>query len=414
MESQLRESLSLLRSEVESLPPLEQSQKTLLSLAHRANQEVVWNRILQYLLDPSEGHGLNDDVLRYFLAALCEEGVINAVPAWRNDTVQIKDQVSMDDGEVDLVIRDPGQWFICIEMKVWASEGTDQTIKYAQSDSVGEEDIHDYPEANRHYVYLTRPSGDKPSSEEFRTVTWDTVSRYLRRSISEPSTNQSVRGQAQVREFTDTINNQFNLHMGPQSNKEPIEDRMELYHEYRSEIQNLKTAFEEFCEEEAQRWEGVFTGKYDPAGWSDEWYTRTARSEGQIYHQDWVVDPDGAGGLSHSAFVHFEFKFDHDYLQRGQLQFILSVTGRSDIPGIPDDRDWAVEMNELCEDSDVFEAAMPEGAETTDRKARLTSKTYERVEDRGDFYETLVRAFEEHREIGSIVTEIIEKNVSKE
>ncbi|MFA9427093.1 PD-(D/E)XK nuclease family protein [Natronorubrum sp. A-ect3] len=129
MESQLREYLSLFRSEVESLLSLERSQKTLLSLAHRADQEVVWNRILRYLPDLSERHGLNNDVLRYLLVALCDEGVINAVPVWRNDTVQVEDQVFMDDGEVDLVIRDSGQWFICIEMKVWASEGTDQIIK---------------------------------------------------------------------------------------------------------------------------------------------------------------------------------------------------------------------------------------------------------------------------------------------
>jgi hypothetical protein len=403
----------LLRSEVESLPPLEESQKTLLSLAHRANQEVVWNRILKYLLDPSEGHGLDNDVLRYFLAALNEEGVIDAVPVWRSDTIQVEDQVSMDDGEVDLVIREPGEWFICIEMKVWASEGTNQTIKYARSDSIDDENVDDYPEANQHYVYLTRPSGDKPSSEEFKTITWDTVSRHLRRSISEPSTNQSARGQAQVREFTDTINNQFNLHMGPQSNKEPIEDRIELYHEYRNEIQNLETAFEEFCKEEAQRWEGVFTGEYDPKGWSDEWNTRTAGSEGQIYHQDWVVDPNGPGDLSHSAFVHFEFKFDPDNLQRGQLQFILSVTGRKDISGILDDKKWASKMSEFCENSDEFEAVMPERAETTRKQVHISSKTYEGVENRTDFYETLVRAFEEHREMRSVVTELIEKNIPK-
>jgi hypothetical protein len=407
---ELRESLSSLSDAVEFLAPLEKSQKTLLSVANRGKDEVVWNRVLRYLLDPSECHGLSDDVLRYFLTALHENGAIGNVPSLRSGEVRVNDQVQMDDGDVDIVICEPERWFICIEMKVWGSEGPNQTTKYARSTRIDEERVDDYLEANRDYVYLTRPSDDKPISDEFERVTWDTIARNMRRSISEPSTNQSALGQAQVRDFTNTIINQFNLHMGPQSDQEPIRNRMELYHEYRREIQDLEKAFKEFCREEKGRWEGVFSSDYEPEGWSDEWYTRTP-GEGQIYHRDWVVDPDGPGNLDHSPFIHFEFPFDAEGLKEGQLEFSLSVTGRKSIRGIPDDRDWAKKINTIFENSGEFNDMIPDEARTTIRKRLLLSKTYRGVVDKDAFYCTLVRAFEEFGETETVVTEIVENNV---
>ena len=414
-DSQLVESLGELQAEVDSLPRLEKTNVTLLTLADRvqskrqlAGSERVWEEILCYFLDPSASHGIDDDVLRYFLAALVEGGGLEEIPTWRRGELDVDTEVPLDEGYVDLVIRDSGRWFICIELKVWSSEEPRQTVKYSNSTTLGDEKVSVYDE--NYFVYLTRRDGDYPESEDFKRVTWATVVKYLRRAVVEPSNNQSISGHGQVLEFTETIKQQLNIQMGPKE-EDPIRKRMEIYNDYRDEIETLERAFDKFCNREKDRWQERFKSKFED--WPKDWYLRTDGNEGQIYHVDWVIHPDGAKEIEVSPLVHFEFKFDSNDLRKGQLEFIISISGRSSPAGIPGDEQWNEKLCEIYEESDEFMDALPEGCSLMTRHggSYVASKTYDGIKPEREFYSTLKDAFNEHLEVEKIMGDIVGDHV---
>jgi len=401
----------------QQLPPIEQRLNTILGFARKEGDEETWNRILRYLLSPDAGHGLGDSVLRQFIRALTsgdpsrqDNSLLNEMPTWRASEIQVDDQVKIGDDRItDLVIRDPGRWFICIELKVWSSEEPNQTIDYAKARELGDEYVSSYPEQGQHYLYITR-SGDSSKSEDFIDYSWQHIARHLRHTLADESTH-SARGLAQVREFTDAISNQFNFHMTSNNTHHPIDDRIKLYNEYRDDLLSLEEAFEEFAEREGNRWDERFPTSFAPDKWNEDWFTYQRRTnQGHIYHRSWTFHPNGPKGLNSAPLVHLEFDIKPEQLRHGQMPFRFSVSGGDENP--KEKCDWREKVQELLKEDTAFEDALPRNASWGSKKSHLTEYTYSEIAfDEETLYETIQQGFNDHYEAAMILTDLVEKKV---
>lgn len=404
------------------LPPLNPTAKSLLRLAGQESDERTWQEILRYILDPTENHGLGDTALRQFCLALTEVDTVNnhepaldEVPTWQGKTPLVETEVYLDDRPVDLVIRCPGDWFICIEMKIWASEGSNQTLDYAGADTIGDEDVELYGN-NRYYVYLSR-EGTASDSPKFTDYSWRHIARYLRRILSGEST-QSVRGLAQIREFTDAISHQLGFHMTSNNTQHPIDDRVELYNRNRNDLETLESAFKEFAKREAGRWQKRFLKTTAPDEWDKDWFTYPRKdTEGHIYHRDWTFSPDGPDELSKAPLFHLEFDINPDQLRKGEMEFRFSVSGGPENPGkYNGDQeyiDWRDQIRDLIDEYPEFEESLPHHASLEKNKNHFVKTVYsEREFDEEEFYNTIADGFNDHYEAAKILTEIIKKDVN--
>jgi len=107
-------------------------------LGDKKRGEVYVTRLLRYLLDPSEPHGMDTRLLKAFLETFAdrfefEESLYDLSNVRVRDEVWIRmetnsqQSVSSDgtdnedtipSGRVDLVVDKPGEWFMLIELKV--------------------------------------------------------------------------------------------------------------------------------------------------------------------------------------------------------------------------------------------------------------------------------------------------------
>lgn len=415
-EQSTEEWLANLRASLDQLPPLEREQTTILSLANQNTDEKTWNRILRYLLDPSESHGLDDLVLQQFLSVLVEEDIFADLPKWKDDEIVVENEVSMDDGDIDIVIRCSGRWFVAIEMKVLSPEGTGQTVKYAQSESLGSEKVNKYPSEGRKYIYLSG-SYDQPESTTFNSLSWSTVGHSLRMAIASGTGQQSVRGQTQLRAFTNTISEQFNITMNPETDENAIDERMILYNEYRDEIEELEQAFEEFTNQVSKQWESRLTQSIESVDWHDTWYTRSKGSRQlQLYREEWVFQSAQPENLKSSPLLHMEAQISASNLREGFFTFHLSVGGAvsRDVTSkrAPEDSgDWLDRIDTLCNNSPEFGKALPQKANRSDNKHLLTEARYEDIRNEKDFYIALERAVRDHLPVANVLTEIVQTEV---
>ena len=90
------------------------------------------NTLQSYFLDLSEPHGFGPDLLTSFLdMAGRETGHETEYYHHDIETVVIETEVtSPQNKRLDNLIRAPGEWFVCLESKVDASEGERQTHRY--------------------------------------------------------------------------------------------------------------------------------------------------------------------------------------------------------------------------------------------------------------------------------------------
>nr|WP_303659918.1 PD-(D/E)XK nuclease family protein [Haladaptatus halobius] len=129
-----------------------------------------------HFLSPEESHGLDHKSLGHFLTTLSERTDMNFGFSYFDiDNIRIKTEVSTSNGgRVDAVMWVPETWFICWELKVYASESGDQTVHYVEAESFPTIDVHhgDAP-MTRNYVYPGRWFDDfgVEMSETFRVTT---------------------------------------------------------------------------------------------------------------------------------------------------------------------------------------------------------------------------------------------------
>jgi hypothetical protein len=153
--------------------------------------EGIHSRMLRWLLDPSESHGLGTTFLRRFLYAAAKASVQNdygvnghPITPLEAESYSFAD-VSVDaeselpnHRRLDLVVRSEREKWLCvIENKVLAAEGDEQTISYYE-ESLGGFQVSKFP--SRLFVYLS-PNGVRPSSRHFVPMAYFALARLLRK-----------------------------------------------------------------------------------------------------------------------------------------------------------------------------------------------------------------------------------------
>ena len=150
--------------------------RTIAEVIGRHRAEAFHSTVLAWLLDPSEGHGLGERVLRRFLAAVDARDVIDGpLPTLRTEVASL-DPRSGAYGRNDIVIAaDSGR--VIVEVKVDAPETGDQLDRYAAACDTQRDRL----------VYLTRgggrPSPACTSAASWHCLSWEKVHELVAEAV---------------------------------------------------------------------------------------------------------------------------------------------------------------------------------------------------------------------------------------
>lgn len=417
MSINLERRISRLSETITKLPELETQTKTTPEVLERANQESDWRKILAYFIDPDESHGYGRDVLLQFLRALEEEGAVtDALDKSREPELVVKQerQVVDPNGRADILVYSPGRWYICIEMKVHASEQPDQTERYAKARELGELNTTEYSKEDSYYVFLSRESqkpeydGSSGEAQGFKHVPWQTVINHFNNLFTISRIDENLNNYVQLLEFATTITNQFDISMTKDNNSDAVDEHINLYYEYRDDIKKLEDAIESYCEREKTRWAGRFINEFKPEDWTSDWECRQNGEIGQIFHESWCVETySHPNELNESPIVHFEFEWDPENLRKKQLEFRLELGKNQSEALLSDESEPRRKLIEKFKSKAKFESELPDDC-TDYNKRNLTSKQYSFKSNSPDaVYEALGRAFEDHYEVAPVVNSIL-------
>ncbi|MGW4383979.1 hypothetical protein [Kitasatospora sp. NPDC004531] len=128
---------------------------SMLELLGRERAEGHHERVLRFLLDPGQAHGLGGGLLRRLLA----RAGAPALPAGEPSRARVWRQVAGEHSRPDLVVR-AGDVTLVVELKIDAAEGSGQTTRQA-------DDFATLPGVR--FVYLT-PGGTPPADPRFVPV----------------------------------------------------------------------------------------------------------------------------------------------------------------------------------------------------------------------------------------------------
>jgi hypothetical protein len=403
---ELSDTLSEFQRRFAQLPDVEEPPKTIFQVINRSSRETYWNRLLSYLLDPTEPHGFGTELLERFLFVLEENPGLGFVFDRRHfEKIEVESEVTTPEGNVpDILIRSGREWFICIEMKVGATEGENQTERYANDEYVGDIRKNEFPEEGRHYVYLAEKDAADASANEFVDVAWREVVRAIERFRTQSRGRHPSKSNAQLDDFLDTIRSEMN--MTENEFEESQMAKMRLYLEYAESIDEAQDAFESVYEREKAAWKERFLDDFKPPNWTDEWNCDPSKY-GQIYKNNWRLDenlvPTNEELDISLQFVHFIRNAAS--FRDGTLKFELKWPGGGDF--------WETFHDRFHSDETV-ERLRPVLNEYDINRITDSSKSYTRKEYNFDqnqlpdsYYKTLVVAFEEHQEIGDIASNVL-------
>ena len=284
--SDIRGRLETLATSIDMLPTMETPPDTMLTILGEARSEAHWEALLAYFLTPDEPHGFDTDVLEAFLEVIAEQSPTPAPHrAYHLSEARVTTQIGADEGVFDLLIRVPGEWFYCIELKVHSGETTDQTIRYAESTHLGPVTVSDFPESRRNYVYLAPATKAPPKSDTFINVDWESALPAFKSVVSTGRGRYPTKSQALFTDFINTIEDELGMTEYEQYEREKVA----LALEYRSEIHAVKTALDEFVEHELDSWQDDFH-----AAATDDWQSDVGGNiYAKVYRPDWVRDASG-------------------------------------------------------------------------------------------------------------------------
>jgi hypothetical protein len=167
----LTREISDLVHQLNRLPETKEPPPTTLQVLGRNQQEQDWQRLLFHFLSPDRGHGLDHALLERLLSALSERDNLDyTLTRLDLHDIQVETEVvTSNDARTDAVLWTQDGWFICWELKLWASETQKQTKSYVNATSFDTIDLSksDVPADNHHYVYLAPESSPPPEATEF-------------------------------------------------------------------------------------------------------------------------------------------------------------------------------------------------------------------------------------------------------
>lgn len=289
-ERELTEQLCDISKEFERITSSPQTPRSLMNvieygLGDKRRGEVYVTRLLRYLMDSSEPHGMGSEFLRAFLDGFrtkfaFEEAIHDLSSVRVRNEVWIRDRTGSSSGSpidaagssweleeedssgrVDLVVDKPGDWFLLIELKFsaeennLAGEGYSQTEFYRNATHIDETPKTDYKGSGYH-LFVHKQGTDRARSAEFANWTWSEITE----DMLGPFTNDigptlPHRTLVHLHELRDDI--ETFIDMSPDNSH--ANEKVELYLEHYPTLNDLHQEFEE-------RW----------ADFSDQWNTRVA------------------------------------------------------------------------------------------------------------------------------------------
>lgn len=405
----VKEHLGELETAIDRIPSPDPPPRTTLQLQNQADVEGAWQNYLEYFLDPAGNHGLGADALRQFLRGLDQVSGV-AFPTRVSDDVSVESEVPSPNGNrPDIVISDPGEFFICCELKLYSSEGENQTTRYVDDAYIGNTLKTQFPDQGEHYVYIRRPDHPRAQAGEFINVTWRQVRAWLTPLVMENQGRYPARTTAQLTDFLDTIQQD----MTEDEHIRTAQEKMHLYFNHEDAIREAQQGLETAYEYELQNWRRRFVEDYLPETWSDEWRTNPDRN-GQIYHSKWRQDDglaiDGAAVQMH--FVHLIR--DKDSFTDGKLTMQLRWPGSSRYRARFTDLFMSDRFADKL-DPALGEYDIDKGPGIDYSNPRLTGKVYSVVKSElpESYYETLQQATREHIAVTPVINEILETAIEE-
>lgn len=204
---QLNSRLQELQLSLKAIPEVPEPPKSTFRILGSLRSEQNWNAFLAYFLDPSQPHGFGADLLKSFLGTVQRETAAD-LTYYHRDFQDIRidtERTSPQNNRLDILIRVPEEWFLCIELKVDAAEGTHQTRRYVEDTHIGTEEKSEYPETGRHYLYLSKQYTANASANEFRNLSWQHVVEAFQERLRQSHGRYPERSVSQLEDFLSTI-----------------------------------------------------------------------------------------------------------------------------------------------------------------------------------------------------------------
>jgi hypothetical protein len=315
-----------LRTSLQALPEVTEPPKSMLRILGATRSEIKWNRVLAYFLNPSQPHGFDANLLKTFLKLARDKADVEVEYYHRElEMVQVDTEaMSQQNNRPDIVIRAHGEWFVCIETKVEATEGERQTKRYIEDPHIGQDKKSEYD--GHHYLFLSKRYAPDAKGDDFSDLYWnqlvDAFYEELRRSYGkypERSVNQLEDFLYTITQVTSMKDDDFTAVQ---------KEKIRLLSEYRQDIDELLEAADSLHQRALEDWGEMFRSQVSDELWRDEWHLRDDKY-GRMFKDGWYLDsnlepttePDEAWGdnAMRLHFVHYireENSFD-----RGELKF---------------------------------------------------------------------------------------------
>jgi hypothetical protein len=377
--------------------------------------EDYWQQLFVHFLTPEEAHGLNEDFLKYVLDSLSSRDDMDFSYSHIDlKDVNVEQEVSTDEGRPDILIWSREDWFLCIEMKIDASESEKQTQRYVDTDKFGGIDLdkEDVLDAGHHYVYLAPERASEPEANEFVTVSWEWLASELRSFLADNFAEYPTRTTAQLNDFIDTIRSELTM----TEYEENRQEKLELAIEHYEPMKEVLGVLSEYKEELIETWPGWFKGM-NPDGWEeDEWYAHITNNRWKVVRRnEWAINFDAKTHKNSDFHVYWVFEITDSNLGRNELEHRIEVTGKDEelLRRFRDSfyRDSVQQKVEaILADigSDSAKELWVEDWDTQRVHKLLVEGRYQfELEDARSFERTAVTAFEDLQPLFDIVTEAV-------
>lgn len=289
-------------------------------------REKQYQYTLKYFLNPRKSHGFGYTLLETFLNCI-DFRKFNL----SGQHIEIEDEVWIADdgleGRIDLVIcggnalTDHPRWAVFLELKVGAEEGDRQTATYAEAD---EWDLSWFDTSeltvdcldDKKYVYLKRAVADGPTDRtevsaddpidddrEFEVFDWFDLVGSFEAEIQDSLFEYPNRSVIQLTDFIRSLKETEG--MSSEIDEDVLNERLNLYFEHDSLIQQIKEAnsqfesdFEDLSTHLENNWESEIDERYnfEDSGWKTSLSSST-KFQG-ILPEYWNQDPlDGSSTI---------------------------------------------------------------------------------------------------------------------
>lgn len=409
---QLKAELRDLEQRRSNLPDIVAPPLGTLSVLDSTRSERAWTRYFAYFIDPTQPHGFGTDVTEQFLDILDNHPKSSyQLRSYDLKALRVDREIQSPDRNIpDIIVRRDGEWFVCIEMKVDAQEGSTQTRKYVDDTHLGTQSKQDFPKDGHHYVYLVQERNPGSIADEFVDINWRSVVEAFEPILTDSRGKYPQRSISQLADFIDTVKQVTG--MSEDTYERAQVEKLKLYFEHEKAIEDVEHAVRSVWEETRDSWTETFLRDFRPAEWDESWNCHPTQY-GSIYRDSWWLDEDMLPTDTVSIDISLSFTHmirDFESFKNGNLTFELlwNQNNRyrdSFIERFNSSR-WQKRLQPHLQENDIEAIGGPKA---------FTRKQYT-VNKRAlpeSYFETLQLAFDEHAGIADVVTNILEEIINE-